>query len=339
MGLPQLFPASDHLADVYIGPMERRLTRDGFVVARYVDDFTVPCDDWETANVVIERAAEYARNLGLVLSSEKTSISKRSTLISAEQSEARFIDEYFQAAKIEISEVFLWGDYGDLEVSTLDDSEAMRATMWSILHDWRDKLKAVEPEDAFLEEGHFRTYLSSALGWLRTHEERVSDEILHEIVFKHPIFLVATCGYIAARAETAPLWENPWKSLHKLALMGRQSAWAKLWILETVSQLHEWTRQTTHYKAVMHWVDQQLTDRHEIVRAQAAWAMARHGRLTEARLVDLYTHATTISQSALAACMGKQGGFSTATIRAVTGDGPMLRKAYEWSQDQETSEA
>jgi hypothetical protein len=338
-GLPQLFPASDHLADVYIGQMERRLIRDGFKVARYVDDFTVPCDDWETANTVVERGAEYARNLGLVLSSEKTSITKRETLILAEQSEAQFINEYFQAVKDELSQVFMWGPYGDLDSETItpDDNEAMMATMWSLLYEWKAKLESVEPEDAFHEEGHFRAYLSSALGWVRGNTARVSDDVLHEIVFKHPLFLVGVCGYVSFRATTFPFKENPWASIKKLVFMGRQSAWAKLWLLDTVSQLHSWKWPSADYAAVMTWVNLQLRDRHEIVRAQAAWAAACHGQFTEDRLVSLYTQATPISQPALAACMGRQGGIGSATVKSITDDGPMLRKAHEWAQEKEAS--
>lgn len=339
-GLPQLFPASDHLSDVYIGPLERRLVRDGYSVVRYVDDFIAASDSWETANFIVERAAEYAREIGLVLSSEKTSITKRATLISAEQSEAQFINKYLEAAQGKVSQVLFWGDYDDMELEQeLIDDETIRETMWNLVHHWREVIRSVEPEDSFETEGHFRGYLSNALGWLRNYDGRISDEILHEIVFKHPLFLVGVCGYIVARSE-APAFtdEDPWRTLSKLAIMGRQSPWAKLWLLESISRIHIWKKQSADYEAVMEWVHRQLDDRHEVVRVQAAWAVACHGRFSEHHLVKLYTQATSISQPALAACMGKQGGFDRKIVNSITGDGSIMRKACEWAQANEDSE-
>ncbi|MEW2518783.1 RNA-directed DNA polymerase [Actinacidiphila alni] len=339
-GLPQLSQASDHLADVYIDPLQRRLIRDGFEIARYADDFTAPCADWETANVIVERAAEYARNIGLVLSSEKTTISKRETLLAAEQSEAQFINEYFEAAAVELSQVFLWGGYDDditSETEGIDVSAAMMATMWSLVHAWQSKLVRVAPEDSSREEGHFRAYLSSALGWLRGHKQRLSDDILREIVFKHPLLLVSVCGYVKARALGFEASTYTWRTMQSLVAMGRQSAWAKLWLLDTVTALpvDDGVKYFSEpYDHVVNWVDQQLSDRHEIVRAQAAWCAASHDRLDESRLIDLYVKATPISQAALAAAAGMQGGLSKAKTEAITGDGPMIRKAYQWGERQ-----
>lgn len=340
-GLPQLLTASDHLSDAYISKLERRLVRDGYSVMRFADDFTAACDSWETANVIIERAAEYARDLGLVLSSEKTTINKRATLIAAEQSEAQFINDSFEAARSALSQLFLWGDYGDeiAEVDEPDEREAMKATMWSLLHGWLGAVTSAAPEDAFRLEGHYRTFIPSALGWLRGHSERLPEKILHEIVFKHPLFLGSVCGYVLSREEdTHGLLEDPWETICGLTAMGRQSPWAKLWLLDTVAKTHE--RGSWDYQPVMEWVDRQLEDRHETVRAQAAWAAACHGRLSEKSLTSLYTRATPISQPALSACMAQQGSsIGKGVVNSVKQDGPTMKKAYEWVENQKDSRA
>lgn len=338
-GLPQLLAASDHLADVYIGPLERRLIRDGYSVARYVDDFTVPCAGWEAANIVIEKAAEYARGLGLVLSSEKSSISKRATLIGAKEAEARFIDDFRTDAEVELSDVFLWRDYDEmLTEEEVDEDETMKAAMWDLLHQWLATVRKAEPEDSFHLEGHYRTYLPGALVWLRGHAQRVSDEILREVVFKHPLFLGSVCGYVKSRAEKFGTWEDPWVTLHALTAMGRQSPWAKLWLLDAVGEITARVAFSGSYEPVMAWVSRQLEDRHETVRAQAAWAAACHSRLSEQSLTSLYARATPISQAALAACMAKQDdGISGAIVNALKQDGPMMRKAYEWAKQGEGS--
>ncbi|CAM5666279.1 hypothetical protein SVIOM342S_06185 [Streptomyces violaceorubidus] len=335
-GLPQLLTSSDHLADAYIGVLERRLIRDGYSVARYVDDFTVACSDWETANVVIERAAEYARSLGLVLSSEKTVIAKRTTVVATEQSQEKFIRDKFQAVKIEEAQIFLWGPY-DNEVAEIDgisDEDAMMAVMWSLVGDWMELVRSSEPEEFHHREGHYRTYLPPALAWLRGHQQRIPDDVLQEIVFRHPLFLASVCGYLLARIEKFGPFEDPWPSIRQLAVMGRQSPWAKLWLLDTVARTQVNATSSTEYASVMEWVDRQLLDRHEVVRAQAAWVAASHGRLRERALAELYTRASLISQPALAACMAKQGDISKGVVGAIKQDDPMMKKAYSWAEKQ-----
>ncbi|MFD7184967.1 reverse transcriptase domain-containing protein [Streptomyces sp. NPDC059904] len=335
-GLPQLLSASDHLSDVYISTLERRLARDGYPTVRYVDDFTAACPDWETANVIIERAAEYARDLGLVLSSEKTVIKKRSTIMIEEEAGARFINDYIETTKSSLMvEVFLWGRYGEMikGFEAPDDREAMEATMWSLVHDWYKLVTEVELEDSFHVEGHYRPFLRKALGLLRGYGERIPVEILQEIVFKHPLFLDSVCGYVTARARDPR--EDPWKTIHKLVDMGRQSPWAKLWLLDTVARTS--IRSSWHYLPVMEWVGQQVGDRHEVVRAQAAWAASCHGCLSEGNLTKLYTHASPLSQHALAACMAKQEGIGKGIIQSIKQDGPMNRRAFEWVQNKENS--
>ncbi|GAA3267373.1 hypothetical protein GCM10010469_39870 [Streptomyces labedae] len=348
-GLPQLLSASDHLADAYIARLERRLTRDGYSVARYVDDFSVACPDWETANVIIERAAEYARDLGMVLSSEKTTITKRATIIANEEAGEEFFKEKFDAARAEEEvHVFLWNDdYDDMfeqadepdtqepgeSDSSIDDA-AMRTAMWSLLGDWVRLVRSAEPENHFRLESHYMTYLKPALGWLRNFSQRIPDDVLHELVFRHPLLLAPACGYIRARDASDYGWfEDPWPTIRTLAIMGRQSPWAKLWLLDTVAQMRMF-EQSADRARVMEWVDKQLSDRHEAVRAQAAWAAAIHGRLTERTLTELYTHASPISQPALAACMAKQGNIGKGIVNAIKQDGPMMKKAYSWAEKQ-----
>ncbi|WP_329127325.1 reverse transcriptase domain-containing protein [Streptomyces sp. NBC_01465] len=334
-GLPQLLSASDHLSDSYISALERRLVRNGYSVVRYADDFTVACPDWEAANVIIERAAEYARDLGLVLSSEKTNIRKRATIIATEESEARFINRYSETAENKlVTRIFTTGRYGEFieELETFSEKEAAEGTMWSLVRDWYEVMERAAPEDSFRVEGHFRTFLGVAVDRLRGHDERIPDSILEEIVFKHPLFLDSVCEYVATRAHTHESREDPWESMRILSNMGRQSPWAKIWMLDTIARTHTRKMDSCNYSPVMNWVDAQVEDRHEVVRAQAAWAASCHGRLSESALTGAYTHASPLSQHALAACMGKQGGMGNGIVQAIRQDGPLNRKAFEWAQ-------
>ncbi|MFD9692544.1 RNA-directed DNA polymerase [Kitasatospora sp. NPDC059088] len=345
-GLPQLSSASDHLADVYIGVLERQLKRDGYLLSRYADDFTIRCADWETANTAIERSAEYARTLGLVLSSEKTTINKHSTLTAADRAEKEFFNRYFEAARIELTQLFSWGDYGDVEVvegasdeeSTPDQESTIRAALWKLVNDWSAEQKRDDPEDLFQIEGHFRAYLGGALYWLRNYDESIPDKTLQDIVFRHPILLSSVCGYIA---EHRPMWvffaNDEWESISLLCAMGRQSPWAKLWLLNSIASIQN--VDSEKYEPVMAWVEEQLNDRHEIVRAEAAWAAACHGRLTEVPLLRLYMAASPISQAGISAAMGRQGTVGKSTVNSIIGDGPTIKKAHEWGAEKSTSQA
>ncbi len=72
-GFPQLSSVSDVLADIYIDPMRRALSRAGFAVWCFADDFRVACSDFQSALEAIEVADHAARDLGLVLNELKTS--------------------------------------------------------------------------------------------------------------------------------------------------------------------------------------------------------------------------------------------------------------------------
>jgi RNA-directed DNA polymerase len=98
-GLPQMLDISDRLGDAYLSRLERSLQRDGLEVHRFADDLRVIAGDWESANIYLERAAEYARRDGLILSTKKSTIYKRTTLARQEHTDSEFFVRYFQQAR------------------------------------------------------------------------------------------------------------------------------------------------------------------------------------------------------------------------------------------------
>ncbi|MST31588.1 hypothetical protein GHK86_02430 [Acidimicrobiaceae bacterium USS-CC1] len=71
-GLPQRSAPSDWLSDRYAARIDRWMTRDGFDVWRYNDDFRVGCTSYAEALRAIESLSRAARELGLVLNDQKT---------------------------------------------------------------------------------------------------------------------------------------------------------------------------------------------------------------------------------------------------------------------------
>ncbi|HEV2755037.1 MAG TPA: RNA-directed DNA polymerase [Actinomycetota bacterium] len=71
-GLPQLYDPSDWLSDYYIRIVERDLSRRGFRVWRYNDDFRIACESYAEALEGVERLSDAARTVGLTVSDHKT---------------------------------------------------------------------------------------------------------------------------------------------------------------------------------------------------------------------------------------------------------------------------
>lgn len=71
-GIPQRSAPSDWLSDLYAARIDRWMTRDGFDVWRYNDDFRVGCTSYAEALRAIESLSRAAREIGLVLNDQKT---------------------------------------------------------------------------------------------------------------------------------------------------------------------------------------------------------------------------------------------------------------------------
>jgi RNA-directed DNA polymerase len=111
--------------------------------------------------------------------------------------------------------------------------------------------------------------------------------------------------------------------------MGRQSPWFKLWLLHAIEQIAPVT--FTSQGSLGAWMQEQMTDRHETVRAQAAWLCATRGVLTTEKLADLYKNASVISQPALAAAAVRQGNLPNNVVKAVSEDSALNREASKWA--------
>ncbi|GAA4952615.1 hypothetical protein HD597_009634 [Nonomuraea thailandensis] len=330
-GLPQMQDTSDRLADVYLSILDRKLGRHGYSVRRYADDIRATASDWLTANEVIEHAAEYARELGLILSAHKTRIYRRQTLIDQQQSEANFFNGYIWRAKETLTRVFFAApppysnqDPEEIAVEPEDKDTAQRA-YWDLLSDWgRGQREGSEAEI----EGFTSISIPLILSGLQSYQKRISDRRLEDIVFRHPRYLEAVSNYIVARAK-AGLDERHWSSVARLIVMARQSPWAKLWLLDTIERVSPNISEAP--RRVREWVAQQLDDRHETVRAQATWVRAVLGELTAGEVGEIYRAASGMTKPAIAAASTLQQGLDNSIVRAIEGDSPLNREAVKWA--------
>jgi RNA-directed DNA polymerase len=328
-GLPQMLTASDRLADTYLSILDRKLARDGYSLYRYVDDIRLVAQSWEHANLAIEQAAEYARELGLILSSRKTYIYKQQTLIDQQEQDAALFNSHVDAARESLTKIWFVGSYEEAEPVEVEpaDQEAALAATREILMEWWEEAKIRGPQTE--ASSPVQRFINRGLLALREDAERLPPQMLADIVFHDPRKIENVIKYLVARAEIDPA-ERDLRCVALLTAMGRQSAWAKLWILHAIEYL---TR--THFRdqgRVGTWVRNQLDDRHEIVRAQAAWLFSIHHRLTSEKLAELYKRASPITQPALAAAAVRQGDIPGPMLSAITADSILNREASKWAE-------
>ena len=272
-GLPQLLSSSDLLSDAYLQGIERALLREGYDVVRFADDFKISAPDWGKANDIIENAADIARDYGLVLSSAKTNIRKVSTVRATRQRRIDFLDEYFSAAVDELTEIDIfrigYDDFEEVEARPTDH-EAYQEAYWRILGEWHQEQSRRQESLPF--HSH---YIPRALRSLRDAPTRVEDGVLGQIVFETPKDLQAVLNYVTSRPEQ----DGNWASLTALVSMDRQSPWAKLWMLHSAGSLPK--PDSNKDAQVCLWARAQLSERHETVRAEAAWFLASRNQLTK----------------------------------------------------------
>lgn len=322
-GLPQMSAESDLLADTYILALDRELLRRGFVLSRFADDYKILADSWAIANEVVEAAAGGARELGLVLSSEKTRVRKAATLVDRKTERDDFIQKYFDQAMDDMSFFELMdGDYGEIEESeeTPDEDDAMDEAYHRIVNDW-----VSAPKDEPMLNTKF---LGSALLRLQNASTRLSDEAIVEIAFWQPIRLEKIADYLTARAGEVA---QNWATIAKLVAMERQSPWAKLWLLD-MSTSQDSTGGGEDFNAVVEWAATQLADQHEVVRAEAAWFLANARALDLSQVSRLYDRATALSKPAIAACIGRQADLdSTPLLKSILSESKLNAAAHAWA--------
>lgn len=344
-GLPQMLSASDRLADTYLSIVDRKLRRDGLSLHRYADDIRVLAQTWEQANSILESTATYARKLGLILAGSKTGIRKKETLEDAEAAIEAFADRHFAAVDSHANDVSLaMSDY-EVDVTGKEDpDEASRLAQVGeqIVQEWVDimdplhdntgdsRTRRKDPSEAELPAG-LMSYLGRAIKWSTWGATPLDPRVLVDIVFHHPLQLENVSHYLIERNSCEIYFtQDIEETVARLMNMGRQTPWAKLWLLHTATSV--WPRtQSTPPVAIATWVRNQLSDSHEVVRAQAAWTLATWTQLEEADLSRLYVLASTVTQAALTACGPKGGLESSGTAKAMKEDSPLNEHAFAWA--------
>ncbi|MFI7140834.1 reverse transcriptase domain-containing protein [Streptomyces massasporeus] len=330
-GLPQLSSPSDRLADLYLSVLERRLMRHKLEVLRYADDFRVRVDSWDAANEVIEYAAEYARDLGLILSSDKTKIFRVDRYKERLDKERELQQRYLDRAKAKLTLVQLAGSDYDVEFVEIPpaEEEALIASMHRIVNDWHNHTKWGKPDTENRAEVALRKMIPYALTALQK-DRRIDAQVFTDLIYRDPLRLERVCKYVLSRMEGFDEATENWALLRSIVQAGKVGPWARIWLLHVAGKLP--ACDTADAKWVLEWAQGQCKDRHEIVRAEAAWVSAKFGHLNDDMAMSLLKEATAISEHGIAASMGRQGTLNRSVVNSVVSGRPINKGAYDWGQ-------
>lgn len=320
VGIPQALPASHLISDAYLERMERGLERAGYRVNRFADDFRIIAQDLSSAHRAIEIAVEEARSLGLTLADGKTNIRSPEDIRKIKKEKDDLLQKYREEAADDLGSInSIQIDYDEFEIQEIDppDEDVDFAALMRIVEDW----VASDPEQLTLHSN----FGSRALRILKSAPDRIPDQLLIEIVSREPRYLRAVLLYISERKEQK---EN-WQTLSRLAKLPRTSSWGRVWLLAISSAL---PANAPEYRSDFEeWATTCLADRTEIVRAEAAWALAGTGNISIDKVAGLFVEASELTQCGIAAVAGRlDAKVSSGVGTAISGESRLVKSAYTW---------
>lgn len=323
VGIPQAMDSSHLLGDAYLNQVERDMSRMGYEVNRFADDFRVVTENQSQAFDAIEHAMDTARRYGLVLADKKTVIRSawdvRTEIIAKEEAFRKYNEDAAEElTAIDYVQVG-YDDWSAVETEP-DPQEVNFMALSRVIEDW-----AKGDSNQYAVHAHYGT---RALQALQASDERINDDWLVQIVQNEPMRLFNVASYLVARQET---WTS-WSTLKALTSLPRQSPWARLWMARLADSLEP--VEADSRDDVVAWVTGLLDDRHETVRAEAAWFLARDQEISSEKLGEIFLDATDITKVGLAAVAGRlDAGHASTVGKAIRDDSALTKLAYNWGED------
>lgn len=328
-GLPQQSPASDLLADALLRRLERALVRRGLNVSRYSDDFRFACSSWSEVARSVEVLASEARMLGLTVNELKTvtwgAAKYKSHLDKADQLRQEIADE----AEIDLTQYDHEYDGTVIaEPPTQDQIDAHASVL--VLKRWaRVAGRGRVAQARKVEHRAVLDLLPAALAQLSAQREtdpQILDLCNRMLRFERTT-TPAVASYLTTRddAEVLASFDRLLKSRPYL------NGWQTWWLQQPMTR-HAGFATGPGAKARVEWARSALVaaDHTPVLRAHAALVLARHGKVDQVELLDIYdrSSATVRPVVAVAVALLKP---SAAIRDAVTGDSVLNRWSYEWS--------
>lgn len=352
-GLPQLSLVSDALAEVYIEPIRRRLTRAGFRVWRFADDFRVACTSYEEALEAWELTDRAARELGLVLNEAKTRTPGRdryeASLTAVADREAELfaglgvepfdpfdLSEYEQSEDGEEDtgqELWPGTDFDEGEVTEGNGrehqpevSESQLEAARQVLRLWMD-----EDEDADVQQQEAAKVTAVLLRKALRVFARASDTTALDAVTSILVYEPSLAPYVAAYLRSCADTDRTetLKALDDVCSSRIASAWQAVWIAFVAGDVPR--RQGGATRPHVTWLKQQLNSEHPAVAAEAALALARRRFVRPSDLDDLLRRISAVHRPTVVVALGALGDEAAA---AAAGNSHLDRLRVAWALEE-----
>jgi hypothetical protein len=229
-GLPQNFAPSDHLSDLYISWVERRLTRAGVSTYRHNDDFRLGAATWGEGLQSLELLAEELSRIGLELNGEKSWILSRETY----QANLGLAQEIFDQA---VPDTFptldpYTGDPID-EAGEVDMSAQELHDMSAAVFETAAQLRLAEERMTGFELRANREVLNTALFYFRNVRSPAALEYGPALVAVDPALAHTYSIYLSALADDDTADETSLRVLDVLDRFGGHApSWLQAWLIE-----------------------------------------------------------------------------------------------------------
>lgn len=322
IGLPQGVASSHRLSDAYLDVIERRLTRHGYIVGRYADDFRVIAHSRKEAFQVIDIAMEEARRVHLALAEQKIHVRKATEIAADIKKRSGLSEEYTKRVYGDLTKTTLikigYDDW-EIELQEPDKEDVDFAAIKQLLSDWGDPDK---------ERSRAMSYAGTlALSGANSLDERIPNEILASIVDKEPVRLRKVMEYLLTRPDEA----DNWSLLKEISTQERSTPWHKIWLFSTASNLG--SNDSPEKTEFLEFASRQLNGSHEAVRVEAAWLLAVNESLSSQEVQSLYAKASRTSQIGLSAVAGRVSRTSDGkTDKAIRNDSALNTCAFGWGE-------
>jgi hypothetical protein len=326
-GLPQGYPASDHLATIYLAEADATVARGGYLLHRHGDDFRIPAQDYPDAlraahvveqglrrclllpnssKLVIETAEHYAEDLART---DEDSEELRQELMkdAAERllADGYEVDAYYLLERLGI-EVEPTGSYREGTSASPEDlaelevmvTPSTTARAWALLDNAMLRRPGTANRGDLLSNGHFHERVASALPVLAGSKD--PQALIHcpVLLTRHGDETALVSNYLAALTSVAP------EEVRKICLAVLASetfmlGWQRAWLWNTLGRVdpEHLDREVLALAAAVAGSDGGIW----LERVEAVKVMAVAGSLDRPLLLSLWERAPAVYQADLIA--------------------------------------
>lgn len=310
-GLPQGPRPSQPLADIYISPAARALSRAGFALSRFSDDFRIPVANWSAARRAQVTIEEAFYELGLVVAPGKLKTPKIATYRQwlETANDERATGDASRAALVAMeNEEYFSGDWeaADVPAEQVTSATEVLAEQLATLHVSVTTTRLVR----------------RSLGILASAHSPIALRSLAQLLSLFPHLTPAICAYLKSVVRSDHEVTAVDAVLRQLGAARPPTGWQEGWLLHTLAMA------TTPRPDVAETAQHRMFDDALPWFARSAGALATsvHGSLPRLdEYFGLYERATDAARPDLVAAVVVAGPSWSERFLAGIGTDPLLR--------------